>query len=77
MMMQIVIRLPPNYPLQGVKVEGINRVAASERKWTGWLMNTQGAMTFDVSYSPALRRNSFYVVISTFLIIINGIRMAQ
>jgi hypothetical protein len=53
MMMQIVIRMPPNYPLQGVKVEGINRVAASERKWTGWLMNTQGAMTFDVS-SPRL-----------------------
>ena len=49
MMMQIVIRLPPNYPLEGVKVEGINRVAASEKKWTSWLMITQGAITFSVS----------------------------
>ena len=49
MMMQIVIRLPPNYPLEGVKVAGINRVAASEKKWTSWLMITQGAITFSVS----------------------------
>lgn len=49
MMMQIVIRLPTTYPLEGVKVEGVNRVAASEKKWTSWLMITQGVITFSVS----------------------------
>lgn len=49
MMMQIVIRLPHTYPLDGVKVEGINRVAVSEKKWTSWMMNTQGVITFSVS----------------------------
>ncbi|KAH8592873.1 hypothetical protein B0O99DRAFT_547891 [Bisporella sp. PMI_857] len=46
MMMEIVIRLPAAYPLEGVKVDGVNRVAVSPQKWTGWLMTTQGAMTF-------------------------------
>lgn len=50
MTVQIVIRLPPNYPLEGVKVEGINRVAASEKKWASWLMITQGAITFSVGF---------------------------
>ena len=45
-MLQIVIKLPPAYPLDGVKVEGVTRVAVSQQKWTGWLMNTQGAITF-------------------------------
>jgi hypothetical protein len=50
MMMQIVIRLPVTYPLEGVKVDGVNRVAVSEKKWTSWLMITQGVITFSVSY---------------------------
>jgi len=45
-MLQIVIKLPPAYPLDGVKVEGVTRVAVSQQKWTGWLMTTQGAITF-------------------------------
>lgn len=49
LMMQIAIHLPPNYPLEGVKVEGVNRVAVSEKKWTSWLMITQGVVTFSVS----------------------------
>jgi hypothetical protein len=48
MQMQIVIRLPAAYPLEGVKVDGINRVAASEKKWQSWLMITQGVITFSV-----------------------------
>jgi hypothetical protein len=48
MMMQILIRLPATYPLDGVKVEGVNRVAVSEKKWTSWLMITQGVITFSV-----------------------------
>lgn len=50
MMMQIVIRLPATYPLEGVKVDGVNRVAVNEKKWTSWLMITQGVITFAVSY---------------------------
>ena len=49
MMMQIVIRLPATYPLEGVKVDGINRVAVSEKKWMSWLMITQGVITFSVN----------------------------
>ena len=49
MMMQIVIRMPTNYPLEGVKVDGVNRVAVGEKKWTSWLMITQGVITFSVS----------------------------
>jgi hypothetical protein len=51
MMMKIVIRLPAAYPLEGVKVDGVNRVAVSEKKWTSWLMITQGVITFSVSPS--------------------------
>lgn len=51
LMMQIAVRLPANYPLEGVKVEGVNRVAVSEKKWTSWLMITQGVVTFSVSPS--------------------------
>lgn len=50
MMMRIVIRLPPTYPLEGVRVEGVNRVAVSEKKWTSWLMITQGVITFSVNH---------------------------
>lgn len=49
---EIVIKLPPNFPLEGIKVEGVNRVGASEKKWTGWLMNTQGAVSFFVCFLP-------------------------
>jgi hypothetical protein len=50
MEMQIVIRLPASYPLEGVKVDGINRVAVSEKKWKSWLMITQGVITFSVRF---------------------------
>lgn len=46
MMMQIKIYLPLAYPLEGVKVEGINRVAVGEKTWQSWLMTTQGVITF-------------------------------
>lgn len=48
MQMQIVIRLPAPYPLEGVKVDGINRVAVSEQKWQSWLMITQRVITSSV-----------------------------
>jgi hypothetical protein len=60
MQMQIVIRLPAVYPLEGVKVDGVNRVAVSEKKWQSWLMITQGVITFSVG-------TSFYCPISGLL----------
>lgn len=56
MMMQIVVRLPAAYPLEGVKVDGVNRVAVSEKKWASWLMITQGVITFSVRPSSRLFR---------------------
>jgi hypothetical protein len=53
--LQIVIRLPPVYPLEGVKVDGITRVAVSEKKWASWLMITQGVITFSVSFLQATK----------------------
>lgn len=47
---QIVIRLRENYPLDGVKVEGVNRVAVSEKKFQNWQVNTQGVITFSVCF---------------------------
>lgn len=57
MMMQILIRLSATYPLEGVKVEGVNRVAVSEKKWTSWLMITQGVITFSVCKPQASLKN--------------------
>ena len=54
LMMQIVIRFPDNYPLEGVKVEGLNRVAVTEKKWLSWLRNTQGVITFSVSLASPI-----------------------
>ncbi|KAI1775141.1 hypothetical protein F4818DRAFT_62846 [Hypoxylon cercidicola] len=42
----ISIRIPQEYPLEGVSVTGINRVAVNERKWQSWIMTTQGVITF-------------------------------
>ncbi|KAK6005183.1 hypothetical protein QM012_007962 [Aureobasidium pullulans] len=44
--MSIVIRLPETYPLASARVEGLNRVAADERKWQSWLRNAQGVIQF-------------------------------
>ncbi len=48
--MQIVIKLPPTYPLHQATVEGVNRVGVDEKKWRSWLINTQGVITFSVRY---------------------------
>lgn len=47
----IAIKVPPAYPLEGVSVVGINRVAVNEKKWQSWIMTTQGVITFSVSFS--------------------------
>ncbi|KAF7549707.1 hypothetical protein G7Z17_g6202 [Cylindrodendrum hubeiense] len=42
----IVIKVPPSYPIEGVTVAGLHRVAVSEKKWQSWIMTTQGVITF-------------------------------
>ncbi|KAI0152585.1 hypothetical protein F4776DRAFT_602439 [Hypoxylon sp. NC0597] len=46
----ISIRIPQDYPLEGVTVSGLNRVAVNERKWQSWILTTQGVITFSVSF---------------------------
>lgn len=53
--MAMKIVLPEAYPLQIAKPESVNRVAVSEQKWRGWLMNCQGTITFSVSTPPSTR----------------------
>ncbi|KAF4966358.1 hypothetical protein FSARC_5928 [Fusarium sarcochroum] len=42
----IAIKIPQNYPIEHVSVQGLNRVAVSEKKWQSWIMTTQGVITF-------------------------------
>lgn len=42
----IVIKIPSSYPIEGVTVNGLRRVAVTERKWQSWIMTTQGVITF-------------------------------
>ncbi|RCI09883.1 hypothetical protein L249_3874 [Ophiocordyceps polyrhachis-furcata BCC 54312] len=42
----IVIKLPADYPIRGVTVSGLRRVAVSERLWQSWIMTTQGIISF-------------------------------
>lgn len=42
----IVIKIPASYPIEGVNVAGLHRVAVSEKKWLSWIMTTQGVITF-------------------------------
>lgn len=42
----IAIKIPQSYPIEGVSVTGLHRVAVSEKKWQSWIMTTQGVITF-------------------------------
>ncbi|KAI5921448.1 hypothetical protein F4810DRAFT_678132 [Camillea tinctor] len=57
----IAIRIPEEFPLEGVTVVGLNRVAVNERKWQSWIMITQGVITFSgggiIDGLIAFRRN--------------------
>ncbi|PHH71291.1 hypothetical protein CDD82_6599 [Ophiocordyceps australis] len=57
----IIIALPPTYPLEGVSVVGVRRVAVSERKWQSWVLATQGVIAFSggsiIDGLLAFRRN--------------------
>ncbi|KAG0215792.1 hypothetical protein BGX28_008102 [Mortierella sp. GBA30] len=42
--MAIVIRLPPNFPLRQVEVEGLQRVGVKEARWRAWLLAVAGVI---------------------------------
>ncbi|OAA58694.1 Zinc finger, RING/FYVE/PHD-type [Cordyceps fumosorosea ARSEF 2679] len=42
----IVIKVPASYPIEGVTVASLNRVAVTDRKWQSWIMTTQVVITF-------------------------------
>ncbi|KXH45074.1 hypothetical protein CSIM01_01203 [Colletotrichum simmondsii] len=60
-MASIAVKVPASYPIEGVSVVGINRVAVNERKWQSWLLTTQGVITFSngsiIDGLSAFRRN--------------------
>ncbi|KAG0019855.1 hypothetical protein BGZ80_005180 [Entomortierella chlamydospora] len=42
--MEIVIRLPSNFPLRQVEVEGLQRVGVKEARWRAWLLGVAGVI---------------------------------
>lgn len=50
-MAAITIKVPPNYPIEGITVIGTSRVVVNEKKWQSWVRTTQGVITFSVSRS--------------------------
>jgi hypothetical protein len=56
--MQIVIRLPPVYPLLQATVESIHRVGVDEKRWRSWLINTQGVIQFSVGHPQSAIRSA-------------------
>lgn len=42
--MEIAIRLPPNFPLRQVEVEGLQRVGVKEARWRAWLLAVAGVI---------------------------------
>lgn len=46
--MQIVIKLPSNYPLQQIDVEGVQKVGVSDKQWRGWIFSVAAVIAFQV-----------------------------
>ncbi|KAI7832073.1 hypothetical protein BX661DRAFT_124601, partial [Kickxella alabastrina] len=42
--LEIVVRLPPAYPLALPVFDSVKRVAVSEKRWRGWLVSAQAQM---------------------------------
>ncbi|AJS83941.1 AGA_1a_G0044640.mRNA.1.CDS.1 [Saccharomyces cerevisiae] len=43
--LEISFKLPKNYPLTNIQVNGVSRVGISEQKWKQWIMSTQHVIT--------------------------------
>lgn len=43
--MEMAIRLPPNFPLRRVTVEGLQRIGVKDAQWRAWLLASQAVLT--------------------------------
>jgi hypothetical protein len=43
--MEMAIRLPANYPLRKVTVEGLQKIGVKDAQWRGWLLASQAVLT--------------------------------
>ncbi|KAK9354556.1 hypothetical protein V1523DRAFT_407929 [Lipomyces doorenjongii] len=43
--MEMIIRVPTNFPLHGVQVDGVKRVGVKENQWRAWLLASQAVIT--------------------------------
>ncbi|KAL5514390.1 hypothetical protein ACEPAG_2478 [Sanghuangporus baumii] len=39
--MEIAVRLPPDYPLHGIEVRDVQKLGVDEKRWRGWLLAVQ------------------------------------
>ena len=46
-MLQMVVKLPEDFPLGQVHALGVNRVAVNDKRFNQWLLNVQAAITFN------------------------------
>ncbi|ORY78237.1 hypothetical protein BCR37DRAFT_388958 [Protomyces lactucae-debilis] len=43
--MQMAIKLPANFPLRKVTVEGLQKIGVKDAQWRGWLLSSQAVLT--------------------------------
>lgn len=48
--MQIVIRLPSNYPLRQIDVESVQKVGVSDKQWRGWMFSVAAVIGSQVGF---------------------------
>lgn len=46
--MEVVLKLPDDFPLHGVIVQGVQKVGVSEEKWRAWLLGLQQVINSQV-----------------------------
>ncbi|KAG1420549.1 hypothetical protein G6F59_007162 [Rhizopus arrhizus] len=47
--MQIAIKLPSNYPLRQIEVEGVQKVGVNDKQWRGWMFSITAVIGSQVS----------------------------
>ena len=47
--MQIAIKLPSNFPLRQIDVEGVQKVGVSDKQWRGWMFSVAAVIGSQVN----------------------------
>jgi hypothetical protein len=50
--MEIGIKLPSDFPLQGVEIKDVRKVGVTDAQWRAWLLAVQQVITAQVRPSP-------------------------